>query len=201
MENFDILDEFRSAGALLEGHFILSSGLHSPIFLQKMFIFQEPKRTERVCKALAKKAKDTFGQIDVVISPAIGGIIPGYETARHLEAFAFFVERENGVFQLRRGFQIPPKARILVVEDILTTGLSLRETLDALAPLVKEQNATIIGAACLIDRSNGPVNLPVPYISLGRLEAPTYEPKDWPTHLAHIPATKPGSRLIKEHTP
>ena len=127
------LDEFRAAGALLTGHFILSSGLHSPVFLQKMFVFQDPARTERLCRALAEKAREAFGAIDVVASPALGGIVPGYETARWLGAKAIFVEREGGVFKLRRGFAIAPGARVLMVEDIITTGLSSRETLAALA--------------------------------------------------------------------
>ena len=128
----EALDEFRAAGALLEGHFILSSGLHSPVFLQKMFVFQDPARTERLCRALAAKAREAFGPIDVVASPAVGGIVPGYETARWLGAKAIFVERENGAFKLRRGFSIAPRARVLMVEDIITTGLSSRECLEAL---------------------------------------------------------------------
>src|ERR1700761_4552576 len=104
------LDEFRDAGALLEGHFVLSSGRHSPVFLQKMFVFQDPARTEKLCKALAEKARETFGDIDIVASPALGGIVPGYETARWLGAKAIFVERENGAFVLRRGFTIPTGA-------------------------------------------------------------------------------------------
>ncbi len=128
----DVLDEFRSAGALLEGHFVLSSGLHSPVFLQKMFIFQDPARTERVCRALAEKIREAYGQVDYVVSPAIGGIVPGYETARQLGCKAIFVERENGEFVLRRGFTIPEGARVVMVEDIVTTGLSSRECLAAL---------------------------------------------------------------------
>src|ERR1700728_3362439 len=114
------IDEFRAAGALLAGHFILSSGLRSPIFLQKMFVFQDPARTERLCRALALKARAAFGPIDVVASPAVGGIVPGYETARWLGAKAIFVEREDGAFKLRRGFTIPEGARVLMVEDIIT---------------------------------------------------------------------------------
>ena len=106
MTENEVLDEFRAAGALLQGHFILTSGLRSPVFLQKMFVFQDPKRTERLCKALAEKVEARFGKIDIVVSPAVGGIVPGYETARHLGAKAVFVERENGKFALRRGFEI-----------------------------------------------------------------------------------------------
>src|SRR3984957_7879144 len=126
------IDEFRAAGALLEGHFILSSGLRSPVFLQKMFVFQDPARTERLCRALARKAEAAFGKIDVVVSPALGGIVPGYETARWLAAKAIFVERVDGVFQLRRGFAIAPWARVLMGGGIITTGLSPRDCLEAI---------------------------------------------------------------------
>ena len=146
----EALDEFRAAGALLTGHFILSSGLHSPVFLQKMFVFQDPARTERLCRALAAKASEAFGPIDVVASPALGGIVPGYETARWLGAKAIFVEREGGAFSSVGGSRFPG-ARVLMVEDIVTTGLSSRETLAALA----EHPGTVVGAACLIDRSGG----------------------------------------------
>ncbi len=123
----EVLDEFRAAGALLEGHFVLSSGLHSPVFLQKMFVFMDPARTERLCRALARRIADAYGAVDYVVSPAVGGIVPGYETARHLDCKAIFVERENGAFVLRRGFSIPEGARAVMVEDIVTTGLSSRE--------------------------------------------------------------------------
>ncbi|SCX89202.1 orotate phosphoribosyltransferase [Microvirga guangxiensis] len=193
MTQNEVLEEFRSAGALLEGHFILSSGLHSPVFLQKMFVFQDPARTERVCRALADKIKQAFGPVDYVVSPAVGGIVPGYETARHLGAKAIFVERENGVFTLRRGFSIPEGARVVMVEDIVTTGLSSRECLAAL----KEHPGTLLGAACLIDRSGGKADLGVPFVSLVQLDIPAYEPDNLPPELAALPATKPGSRNLK----
>src|ERR1700735_3302467 len=164
------LYEFRAAGALLTGHFILSSGLHSPLFLQKVFVFQDPARTERLCRALALKARAAFGPIDVVASPAIGGIVPGYETARWLGAKAIFVEREDGAFKLRRGFAIPEGARVLMVEDIITTGLSSRECLAALA----EHPGRIVGAACLIDRSGGKAEIGYPRVSLCTLDIPDY---------------------------
>ena len=186
------LDEFRAAGALLTGHFILSSGLHSPVFLQKMFVFQDPARTERLCRALAEKAREAFGRIDVVASPAVGGIVPGYETARWLQAKAIFVERENGAFTLRRGFEIAPDARVLVVEDIITTGLSTRETLAALA----QHPGVVVGAACLIDRSGGKADIGVPRVALATLDIPAYAPDALPPELAALPATKPGSRAI-----
>jgi len=189
-----ILAEFRDAGALLEGHFILSSGLHSPVFLQKMFIFMDPPRTERLCKALAEKARAAFGAIDYVVSPAVGGIVPGYETARHLGAKALFVEREEGKFTLRRGFTIPEGARVLMVEDIVTTGLSSRECLAAIA----EHPGKIVGAACLIDRSNGKADLGVPMVALAKLDIPAYPADALPPELAALPATKPGSRGLKK---
>ena len=189
----EVLDEFRSAGALLEGHFVLSSGLHSPVFLQKMFVFQDPVRTERVCRALAEKIRDAYGPVDYVVSPAVGGIVPGYETARHLGAKAIFVERENGVFALRRGFAIPEGAKVVMVEDIVTTGLSSRECLAAL----REHPGTLLGAACLIDRSGGKADLGVPLVSLVQLDIPAYPPEQIPPELAEIPATKPGSRSLK----
>lgn len=190
MTHDEVLAEFRDAGALLEGHFILSSGLRSPVFLQKMFIFMDPARTERLCKALAQKAEATFGKIDYVVSPAMGGIIPGYETARHLGAKAIFVEREEGQFVLRRGFSIPEGARVLMVEDIVTTGLSSRECLASIAGYP----GTIVGAACLIDRSGGKADLGVPMISLARLDIPTYAADALPPELAALPPVKPGSR-------
>ncbi len=188
----DVLDEFRSAGALLEGHFVLSSGLHSPVFLQKMFIFQDPARTERVCRALAEKIREAYGQVDYVVSPAIGGIVPGYETARQLGCKAIFVERENGEFVLRRGFTIPEGARVVMVEDIVTTGLSSRECLAAL----RQHPGQLLGAACLIDRSGGKAELGAPLVSLLQLDIPAYPADQLPPDLAAIPATKPGSRNI-----
>lgn len=190
MTQDEVLAEFRSAGALLEGHFILSSGLRSPVFLQKMFIFQDPARTEKLCRALAQKAEAAFGKIDVVVSPAIGGIVPGYETARHLGAKAIFVERENGVFVLRRGFEIPDGAKVLMVEDIITTGLSSRECIASL----RAHPGTLVGAACLIDRSGGKAEIGVPRVSLATLDIPAYEPDKLPPELAKLPPVKPGSR-------
>jgi orotate phosphoribosyltransferase len=185
-----VLDEFRAAGALLEGHFILSSGLRSPVFLQKMFVFQDPARTERLCRALARKAETAFGKIDVVVSPALGGIVPGYETARWLGAKAIFVEREQGAFQLRRGFVIEPGARVLMVEDIITTGLSSRECLEA----IRAHPGAIVGAACLIDRSGGKADIGVPRVALATLDIPNYPADALPPELAKLPPVKPGSR-------
>jgi orotate phosphoribosyltransferase len=186
----EILAEFRDAGALLQGHFILSSGRHSPVFLQKMRIFEDPRRTERICGALGKAIRESFGEVDLVVSPAIGGIIPGYETARALGCKAIFVEREEGEFQLRRGFEIADGARMVVVEDITTTGLSLRECIDAIRPYP----GNLLGAACIIDRSGGSTDVGVPLVTLCRLDIPTYDANDLPDELARMPAVKPGSR-------
>ena len=193
MNSDEVMAEFRDAGALLEGHFILSSGLRSPVFLQKMFIFQDPARTEKLCRALAEMITAKFGKIDVVVSPAIGGIVPGYETARHLGAKAVFVEREEGRFQLRRGFTIPDDARVLIVEDIITTGLSSRECIEAINGLTNN----LVGEACLIDRSGGKAELGIPYIALATLDIPTYPADQLPPELAAIPPIKPGSRALK----
>jgi orotate phosphoribosyltransferase len=189
----EALDEFRAAGALLEGHFILSSGLHSPVFLQKMFVFMDPARTERLCRALAGRIAAAYGPVDYVVSPAVGGIVPGYETARHLGAKAVFVEREGGRFALRRGFAIPDGARVVMVEDIVTTGLSSRECLAAL----REHPGRILGAACLIDRSGGRADLGTPLVALVELDIPNYPPDRLPPDLAALPAVKPGSRDLK----
>jgi len=193
MTQDEVLSEFREAGALLEGHFVLSSGLHSPIFLQKMFIFMDPVRTERLCRALAELIRRRFGEVDMVVSPAVGGIVPGYETARALGAKAVFVERENGTFQLRRGFAIPPRARLVMVEDIVTTGLSSRECLAAL----EGHPGTVLGAACLIDRSGGRAELGKPLVALATLDIPAYKPDELPPDLASRPAVKPGSRSLQ----
>ncbi|WP_188609937.1 orotate phosphoribosyltransferase [Chelatococcus reniformis] len=192
MTQDDVLAEFREAGALLEGHFILTSGLRSPLFIQKMFVFMDPVRTERVCRALAEKVQATFGDIDLVVSPAVGGIIPGYETARHLGAKAVFVEREGGQFVLRRGFEIPAGARVLMVEDIITTGLSSRECLLT----IKSHPGQVVGAACLIDRSAGKADLGVPLVALASFEVPAYPADQLPPELAAIPPVKPGSRSL-----
>ena len=158
-----------------------------------MFVFQDPARTERLCRALAAKAREAFGPIDVVASPAVGGIVPGYETARWLGAKAIFVEREDGAFKLRRGFAIAPGARVLMVEDIITTGLSSRECLAALA----EHPGTIVGAACLIDRSGGKAEIGVPRVALATLDIPAYPADALPPELAALPrgeARQPRAR-------
>jgi orotate phosphoribosyltransferase len=194
MKEAKVLKEFEKAGALLTGHFILSSGLHSPTFLQKALVFQNAKTTARLCKALAKKVKEKIGKrIDIIVSPAVGGIVPGYETSRHLEVPAVYVEREEGEFVLRRGFSIPKGANVLMVEDIVTTGLSSRECIDA----IKKAGGRVVAAACIIDRSGGKAKVGVPLISLAQIDIPTYPADKLPADLAALPATKPGSRGLQ----
>lgn len=194
MTQDEVLAIFRKAGAILEGHFILSSGLRSPVFLQKAKVFQYPDQTEILCKALAEKIIDAgFGNVDAVIGPAVGGIIPGYETSRHMKVPAMYVERQDGVFTLRRGFELDKGARVVVVEDIVTTGLSVRECIKALADVGIETAAV----ACLIDRSAGEADVGKPLISLTQYKVPAYEADNLPPELAAIPATKPGSRGLQ----
>jgi orotate phosphoribosyltransferase len=192
MNTDDVLEMFRQAGALLEGHFILSSGRRSPVFLQKALIFKDPVLTEKLCSALADKIRATLDvQPDVIIAPAMGGVIPGYETARAMGLNSMFVERVDGVFSLRRGFSIKPGAKVLMVEDIVTTGLSSRE---CIAAITKETGAEIIAGACLFDRSNGTADIGVPLVSLAARKFPDYDPDDLSVELQGLPAVKPGSR-------
>lgn len=190
MTEAEVIATFREANAILEGHFILTSGLRSPVFLQKARVFMYPDKTERLCRALAAKVRAANpGPIDFVISPAVGGIVPGYETARQLGVRAMWVEREDGVFRLRR-FDMPEGARVLIVEDIVTTGLSIRETVDA----VRKLGAEVVAAACLIDRSAGEAEIGVPLIALANYKVPAYPADRLPPELAAIPPVKPGSR-------
>ena len=192
MTTDEVLDLFRESGALLEGHFILSSGLRSPVFLQKARVFMHADKTERLCKALAAKIRAAVtGKIDYVVGPAIGGLIPAYETSRHLGVPAIWVEREGGEFRLRR-FEIARGSRVVIVEDIVTTGLSIRETIECL----RELGAEVVAAACIIDRSAGKTNVGVPLIALAEYEVPAYPADRLPPELAAIPAIKPGSRNI-----
>jgi orotate phosphoribosyltransferase len=191
MNQAEILDVFRASGALLEGHFILSSGLRSPIFLQKARVFMYPDRTERLCKALAERIRAEEIEFDLIVSPALGGLIPGYETARHLGVPAMWVEREQGEFRLRR-FELPENARIIVVEDIVSTGLSIRETISAIRGI----GGNVVAAACLIDRSDGEAEVGVPLIALTRYKVPAYPADQLPPELAAIPPVKPGSRSL-----
>lgn len=192
MNTEQVLEEFRASGALREGHFVLSSGLHSGTFLQKNLVFQYPDRTERLCKALAAKIIEAVGPVDLCISPAVGGIIPGYETARHLGVPSMYVEREGGSFKLRRAFSIPPGARIAMVEDIVSTGLSSRECVEA----IKAAGGDVVVAACIVDRSGGKADPGAPFVALARLEVPAYPADQLPPELAAIPIEDPGSRRL-----
>jgi len=191
MTDDEILAEFRDADALLEGHFILSSGLRSPRYLQCARLLMDPARAEKVAKALADKIPaGVRNEIDLVVSPAMGGVIIGHEMGRALGKPAIFVERPEGRFELRRGFRIEPGQRVLLVEDVVTTGLSSREAIAA----VEAAGGRVIAAASLVDRSNGTADLGVPYTALIRIDVPAYKPEEVPPELAQIPAVKPGSR-------
>ncbi len=192
MTNDDVLEEFRASGALRTGHFILSSGLHSSTFLQKNLVFMHPDRCARLCKALAEKIEATVGKVDVCVSPAVGGIIPGYETARHLGVPSIYVEREGGKFVFRRAFSIAPGARIAMVEDIVSTGLSSRECVAA----IQEAGGNVVVAAAIVDRSGGKADPGVPFVALATLDIPAYPADALPPELAAIPTEDPGSRRL-----
>lgn len=188
----EVLDIFREAGGILTGHFILTSGLRSPVFLQKARVFMHADKTERLCRALAALIREKVpGRIDYVVGPAIGGLIPAYETSRHLGVPAVWVEREGGEFRLRR-FDLEKGARVVVVEDIVTTGLSIRETIDCLRKLGIE----VAAAACIIDRAAGKADVGVPLVALAQYEVPAWPADRLPPELAAIPPVKPGSRNI-----
>ena len=192
MNTDDVLAEFRAAGALREGHFVLSSGLHSPVFLQKNLVFMRADRTERLCKALGALITAKVGAVDICVSPAVGGIIPGYETARQLGVTSLYVEREGGAFKLRRGFSIPPGAKIAMVEDIITTGLSSRECIAA----IQAAGGDVVVAGCIVDRSGGRADVGVPLAALATLDVPAYPADALPPELAAIPIEDPGSRRL-----
>ncbi len=185
--------EFRAAGALLEGHFILSSGLHSSAYLQCARVLMDPARAARLCTALAGRLRATGVVADLCVSPAMGGVIVGYELARALGLPSMFTERVEGRFTLRRGFSIPQGARVLMVEDVVTTGLSSRECIAAIA----EAGGVTVAAACLVDRSGGRATLGVPLTPLVALTVPAYPADALPAALAALPAVKPGSRGLQ----
>lgn len=191
MTDEEILAEFRAAEALLEGHFILSSGLRSPRYLQCARVLADPVRAGRLAQALASRLpREIRKSIDIVVSPAMGGVIIGHEMGRALGVEALFVERPDGVFELRRGFRLAPGQRVLMMEDVVTTGLSSREAIAA----IETAGGKVVAAGALVDRSNGSVDLGVPFFPLIRLEVPSYEADKLPPELAAIPAVKPGSR-------
>lgn len=191
MTEDEILAEFRAADALLEGHFILSSGLHSPRYLQCARVLMDPARGARLASALAARIPaDLRARIEAVVSPAMGGVVAGHEMARALGVEAMFVERPTGTFELRRGFRLRPGQNVLMMEDVVTTGLSSKEAIAAIG----EAGGEVIAAAALVDRSNGAARFDIPFFPLIRLAVPTYEADALPPDLAALPAEKPGSR-------
>lgn len=190
-----IYKEFTDAGAILKGHFILSSGLHSDTYLQCARVLMDPKRAERLCAALAEKLRSTLPKVkfDLVVAPAMGGVIVGYEMGRQLGLPTIFCERENGAFTFRRGFSIEPGSKVLVVEDVVTTAKSSLETMDC----IREHGGEVVAEASLIDRGDGASRLPVPLVSLLKLSVPAHAPDALPAHLKNTPAIKPGSRWLK----
>jgi len=187
----EILAEFRAADALLEGHFILSSGLRSPRYLQCARVLMDGARAERLARALAAKIPAELRErIETVVSPAMGGVIIGHEMGRALDRPAMFLERPHGTFELRRGFRLEPGTRVLMVEDVVTTGLSSREAIEA----VQMAGGEVIAEAALVDRSQGQADLGVPFVPLIRIDVPTYDADSVPPELAAIPPIKPGSR-------
>jgi orotate phosphoribosyltransferase len=192
MNENEVLQIFEEKGALLSGHFLLTSGLHSPRYLQCALVLQHPEVAEELCSALAVKsgADDRLGEIDLVIAPALGGVIVAHEVARAFGVRAQFTERHDGAMKLRRGFRIDPGERAFVVEDVVTTGGSTREVMRVVADLGGE----VAGAGSLIDRSGGKVNLGIPLYALAVLEVPAYQPQLCPLCQEGSVAVKPGSR-------
>ena len=191
MTDDDILSEFRASEALLEGHFVLSSGRHSAQYLQCARVLMNAERAGRLSLALTQKLpRELRSRIDVVVSPAMGGLVIGHEMGRCLGVDALFLERPTGTFELRRGFRLEPGQKVLMVEDVVTTGLSSREAIAAVA----REGGEVIAEAALVDRSNGSVYLGVPFHPLIAIAVPSYEESDVPPELAAIPVTRPGSR-------
>ncbi len=195
----DILQEFIAAKAVLKGHFILSSGLHSDTYMQCARVLMEPKRAEKLCAALAKKLEDKLGKnfADIVVAPAMGGVVVGYEMGRQLGLPTIFCERVNGVFELRRGFELDSSMRVLVVEDVITTGKSSLETYD----LVKKFGSKIIAECSLVDRSGDDKleeKMGVSIVSLLKIDVKTFDAQNVPEELKGVPAVKPGSRFINK---
>lgn len=195
MTRDDVLQHYRDSGALLEGHFLLTSGLHSPVYMQSARVFMFPQRAEALCKALAAKVRVALGPnpVDIVCSPAMGGVVVGYELARQLGVPAIFTERVDGKFALRRGFDIPKGARVLMAEDVVTTGKSSRECIDCIA----ENGGVTVAASCIVDRSDGEVELGVPLFALCGYKVPAYREDELPAEMKKLPGVKPGSRGLK----
>lgn len=194
MQEQDVINEFKAAGAMLSGHFILSSGLHSPIYLQCARVMMDAARGERLCRALADKIKAAGHAFDCIVAPAMGGVVVGYEMGRQLGIPTMFCERVEGKFELRRGFSLESGAKVLVVEDVVTTGKSSMEAVAC----IESCGAKVLAVASLIDRrGSNDVSLTLPLLSLLKLDVPTYSEANLPPELAAIPASKPGSRFLK----
>ncbi|OUR75673.1 orotate phosphoribosyltransferase [Alphaproteobacteria bacterium 46_93_T64] len=191
----DVLAHFRETDALLEGHFLLSSGLHSSKYLQCAKVLMHPERAALLCRSLADKVYDALGKgnVDLVVAPAMGGVVVGYEMARQLGVPGMFTERVDGKFAFRRGFEVPKGARVIMSEDIVTTGKSSRECIE----VINQAGGKVVGATCLIDRSNGTADVGVPLFSLMQMDVKTYAEDELPPELADLPAIKPGSRNLK----
>jgi len=190
-ESLKILKETE---ALQDGHFILSSGLHSGQYIQCAKLLSNPQKAEIICKSLLEKIKKKFSKIDIILSPALGGIVVGYEIGRQLKKVTIFAERVDGKLVLRRGFEIKKKSNVLIVEDVITTGKSAIEC----SKLIENNNANIVGFACIIDRSSGEISINNKIISQIKLEIPTFSVDNLPKNLKNIPAIKPGSRNISK---
>lgn len=189
----EALGEFRAAGAYLEGHFVLSSGLHSPVYLQCARALMNPGRAARLCGALADRVRETGIGFGLCVSPALGGVVAGFETARQLGVDSVFAERELGDFSLRRGFAVRPGQRCLVVEDVVTTGGSVAEVVE----LLRDSGAEVPLTAALVDRSGGNASTGAPLVSVLQLEIPTYPADALPPELAAIPPDHPGSKRMQ----
>lgn len=195
MDREEVLNHFREAGALLEGHFLLSSGLHSAVYLQCAKVLQNPERAALLCVALAEQVrKEIPGEVELVVAPAMGGVVVGYEMARQLGIDGLFTERVRGEVILRRGFEIPKGTKVLMVEDVVTTGLSSKECIEC----IRAAGGDVIGGASLVNRSGGRADIGVPLVSLLTLDVAAYTEADLPEELKAIPAVKPGSRNLKK---
>lgn len=195
MTRDDVLQHYRDSGALLEGHFLLTSGLHSPVYMQSARVFMYPQRAEALCRALADKIRAALGPdpVDLVCSPAMGGVVVGYELARQLGVPAIFTERVDGRFTLRRGFDIPKGARVLMAEDVVTTGKSSRECIECIA----DNGGVTVAASCIVDRSDGETDLGLRLFALCGYKVPAYREDELPPEMQKLPAVKPGSRGLK----
>ena len=188
------LEILKKTNALLKGHFVLSSGLHSNIYIQCAKLLSYPKKAELICASLTEKIKNSFNKIDIILSPAIGGIVVGYEIGRQLEAQTIFAERIDGKLSLRRGFTIPKESNVLIVEDVITTGGSALECFQ----IVKENKANLIGFACLIDRSDNKILIKDKIVSQIKFKFITYKESELPENLKKIAAIKPGSKILSK---